>query len=82
MKRHQQMQRESVRDDRLFARVIEHNTDSSGPDSISATRIHVHLCANSSYPIEVVNQTITAALERGDLVEENGEYAPASPDTY
>jgi hypothetical protein len=32
--------------------------------------------------VEAVNRAIATALERGDLVEQNGKYAPASPDTY
>lgn len=63
-------------------RTVEYNTGNGGSEAISATQIRVHLCANSTYPVEAINQAIAAVLERGDLVEQNGKYAPASPDTY
>ncbi|WP_122088748.1 hypothetical protein [Halalkalicoccus subterraneus] len=63
-------------------RTVEYNTGNDGSEAISAAQIRVHLCANSTYPVEAVNQAIATALERGDLVEQNGNYAPASPDTY
>ncbi|KYH23795.1 hypothetical protein HAPAU_38740 [Halalkalicoccus paucihalophilus] len=63
-------------------RTVEYNTGNGASEAISAAQIRTHLCANSIYPVEAVNRAIATALERGDLVEKNGKYASASPDTY
>ncbi|ADJ16673.1 hypothetical protein HacjB3_16616 (plasmid) [Halalkalicoccus jeotgali B3] len=63
-------------------RTVEYNTGNGGSEAISTAQIRVHLCANSIYPVEAVNRAIATALERGDLVEQNGKYASASSDTY
>ena len=63
-------------------RTVEYNTGDGGPNAIDVAQIRVHLCANSQYPIKEVNQAIVAALERGDLVEQEDGYVPAEPETY
>lgn len=46
-------------------RTVEYNTGHGGSEAISAAQIRLHLCANSTYPIEAVNQAIATALECG-----------------
>lgn len=65
-------------------RTVEANTVGSGPDALDADHIRVHLCANSGYPVEQVNQAIADALEAGELLEVDGGYVVAkdSSDNY
>ncbi|WP_066384520.1 hypothetical protein [Halalkalicoccus paucihalophilus] len=48
----------------------------------STPPISVHLWANGQYAVEAINRAIAVALERSDLGEHEGGYAPAEPDTY
>lgn len=65
-----------------LVRTIEYNTGNGLPDAISATQVRVLLCGRRSRTPESVDKAIRVALKRGDIIEQDGKYAPADPHAY